>query len=541
MKNWWSNTSLKNKLQIPTQLVILLILIMAQRWMMGQFEAQVVDEAKQKAVVAADGVINGLNIMMLNGTISQPDQRKLFMQKMGASEHILELRVIRGKSVQDQFGAGLPEEQVQDDLDRAVLEGGRTQFKFTAGEGKDSLRAVVPFIAKKDFRGTDCLQCHTVQEGTVNGAASITIDMSDEFAALSKVSAILWGGQVLMQAVLFLVIGWVINRGLRPFTELQRTMLAMQADGNLSRRVNVQSNDEVGQAAAAFNTLMDGFSSMIGQVHATVQDVAGTATQLATAAMQITRSSQAQSEVAASTAAAVEQMTVSITSVAESADEVRKLSEQSLQQTQQGNESAGVMTLEIASIEKAVNQIAASVGEFVQSARTIASMTKQVRDIAEQTNLLALNAAIEAARAGEQGRGFAVVADEVRKLAERSAQSASEIDKVTHTLDGQSGSVENAIEQGLQSLQSTRQHVDRVFSVLSQAGVSVTNASRGVSDIATSVGEQSKASNDIARHVESIAQMADENHTAIEHVGQDIMRLERLAENMQVAVARFKV
>lgn len=307
------------------------------------------------------------------------------------------------------------------------------------------------------------------------------------------------------------------------------------------RAAQMCGGDEVGQAASAFNTLIAGFSSIIGQVHAASQDVAVTATQLSAASVQITRSSQAQSEAAASTAAAVEQMTVSITSVAESADEVHKLSEQSLQQTQKGNESAGVMTLEIASVEKAVNQIAASVGDFVQSARTIASMTKQVRDIAEQTNLLALNAAIEAARAGEQGRGFAVVADEVRKLAEKSAQSASEIDKVTNTLDAQSGSVEKAIEQGLQSLQSTRQHVDSVFSVLSQAGVSVTNASSGVSDIAASVSEQSKASNEIARHVEGIAQMVEENHAAIEHVGQDIMRLEHLAGNMQAAVERFKV
>lgn len=541
MKTWWKNTSLKHKIQIPTQIVVLVILIIAQRWLMVQFEAHVMDEARQKAVVSADGVINGLNIMMLNGTISQPEQRQLFMQKMGATEKVLDLRVIRGKPVTDQYGAGLPEEQAHDDLDRAVLEGGQPQFKFTEQDGKDLLRVVVPFIAKKNFRGTDCLQCHTVQEGAVNGAASVTIDMSDEFAELGKVNVLLWGGQILMQVILFLVIGGIVNQVLRPFKELQNTMLAMQADGNLSHRVNVQGNDEVGQAAAAFNALMAGFSSIIGQVHATVQDVAGTTAQLGTASLQITQSSQAQSEAASSTAAAVEQMTVSITSVAESADEVRKLSEQSLEQTRQGNESAGVMTLEIASIEKAVNQIAASVGDFVQSARTIAGMTQQVKDIAEQTNLLALNAAIEAARAGEQGRGFAVVADEVRKLAEKSAQSASEIDKVTNTLDVQSGSVEDAIKQGLQSLQSTQQHVDRVFSVLTQAGASVTNASSGVNDIAASVGEQSKASNEIARHVESIAQMAEENYAAIEHVGQEIMRLEQLAESMQAAVSRFKV
>ena len=322
---------------------------------------------------------------------------------------------------------------------------------------------------------------------------------------------------------------------------LRETIALIQSDNNLTHRIEVEGENEIAETGNSFNLLIGSMQVIINNVIESSKQVRLSTAQLSTYSLKITQSSQVQNEAAASTAAAVEQMTVSISEVAATAADVHKLSEQSLQQTKIGNQSAEVMILEIASIEKAVNQIAASVGEFVQSARTIATMTQQVKDIADQTNLLALNAAIEAARAGEQGRGFAVVADEVRKLAEKSAQSAREIDKVTSTLDVQSGNVEKAIEHGLQSLKSTQQQIKTVSSMLIQAGASVTDVSSGVSNIAASVDEQSKGSHEIARHIKNIAQMTEENYAAIEHVGQDILRLEKLAGDMEAAVAHFKV
>lgn len=313
------------------------------------------------------------------------------------------------------------------------------------------------------------------------------------------------------------------------------------AKGDLTARMQARSRDETGQLCSALNDMIAGLSRTVSEVRNGAEQVAAAASELSAASSQVSASSQSQSESAAATASAIEEITVSINAVADSAEELRRLANVSLGQTRTGNDATGQLADEMQRVQSNVDDIAAAVAAFVKSTQTITSMTQQVKDIADQTNLLALNAAIEAARAGEQGRGFAVVADEVRKLAEKSGTSAREIDAVTQSLNEQSERVDQSITSGLHALQVSREHVQTVLGVLADAGRSVESSAKGTDDIAASVREQCTASTDIAHNVERIAQMAEENHAAVNETAHAAGALEGLASRLRTSVDRFRL
>src|SRR5450631_4010146 len=163
MRNWWQSLSVATKLNIPIQAMLIVVLILAQFWETEHIKKDILDGAKRRIEVSADGIINGLNMLMVTGMITDPENRRLFITKMGASERVKELRIIRAKQVQDQFGIGLPEEQVKDNMDSLAITTKQPQFLLDENQTAPTLRAVVPFIVSENFRGTNCLMCHHVE------------------------------------------------------------------------------------------------------------------------------------------------------------------------------------------------------------------------------------------------------------------------------------------------------------------------------------------------------------------------------------------
>jgi len=338
------------------------------------------------------------------------------------------------------------------------------------------------------------------------------------------------------------VFAWYIVRSITTSLNQAITSAEAVANGDLSRVVpTTGAQDEAGRLLAAMAKMQDNLRSMVSSTQEHAGQLARSAAELNDAAGQSAHAAETQTESASSMAAAVEEMSVSIDQVRDNSREAHSVAMEAGEQSRTGGQVVHSAAGEMGKIADAVNVAAQSIRELEETSNEISSIVNVIREIADQTNLLALNAAIEAARAGEQGRGFAVVADEVRKLAERTANS-------TQQIAGMIDKVQSGARRAATEMESGVNRVSDGVNLAHQAGDSITGIQKGagrvasvVEDIAAALNEQAAAAQDIAQGVERIAQMSEESSAAAHQTAHATQQLRALASELQASVARFRL
>jgi methyl-accepting chemotaxis protein len=312
-------------------------------------------------------------------------------------------------------------------------------------------------------------------------------------------------------------------------------------DGDLTKRLALSRNDEIGKLGHWFDTFLGNLHDIICQLRDSTQAVASASTEIAASAEEMAVGLQTQEQQTQQVAAAVEELSQSVGEVAAKSADATAASEESQHLAEQGGDIVRNTVVEMQGIATEVQSSADTINALGKKSETIGEIIAVINDIADQTNLLALNAAIEAARAGEHGRGFAVVADEVRKLAERTTEATEEVSQSIRGIQTETTSAVQLIESG-------SERVGRGVDLASQAGTaleSIVSGSQGVQsmvrDIAAAANQQTAASSEIARAVEGINSVTRQSSEGAAQAAQAANDLAHQAEQLQSLVGRFKL
>jgi len=340
-------------------------------------------------------------------------------------------------------------------------------------------------------------------------------------------------------AVLMVLIAFAFGRHFARRTETLVGGLNRLAKGDLTCKLNLTGRDDFAWLGYEYDSARKSLTKLVRELLMLSQRVSECSEQLRADSKSIYGSSQQQSEAASTIAAAIEEMAVSVSHVADNARHARDFTDEAGAASAKGRSVIGGVVGEVGNIAEAVQASSAVIEELGRKSAEIRSIVSVIDELADQTNLLALNAAIEAARAGEQGRGFAVVADEVRKLAERTATATKEI-------GGMIAAVDSGSEQAVKSMHGGVEKVEHGVKLAREAGVTIDEINSqtmkvvsAVGDISAAMDEQRSATDQIARHVEEIARMAERNSEGTARTRETAETLSGLSGELKEAAARF--
>ncbi len=481
---------------------------------------------------------DSVNTMMLTGTIAN---RKIIQDKIVSQDDIVEARILRAPALIKVFGKGNADQSAKSTFEREGLSGTKA-FKQFSENGKRMMSFIMPIKASDNYRGTNCLTCHQVANNEILGAVKITYDLSSVDKTITS---------SITQATLLQLVITIISFGFLSYTlknlvffrlkRLRNTIKSVEQNLDLNKEIKINHHDELGAVSSALNGMMNTFKQSFLSI--------------SEASNKLADSAQSVDEISSLTRAAVleqkngtDSVAAAINELDASANEVQHNTQSAADKSVSASERAskGLSLVEQAKVgidelrDKVINNTN-MITELSNKTNEVSTVLEVITSIAEQTNLLALNAAIEAARAGEQGRGFAVVADEVRSLATRTRES---IDQIQSTIGGLQQDAKGAVESMNDASQQANEKAEDVANVADLL-VDITKEIKELDELNCQISDAAKqqnlAADEINVNVVNISDVAEKS-SADAIRGKEISEhLLALANDLNEQLARFKL
>ena len=530
--------SIQSKIFFLLILAGILALIASMITSTNQQESLAEETIESNIRLLADNYFDSINTMMLTGTMAN---REILSTKLKGEPNIRDARIIRSEKVNSMYGSGFDNQKPMNTEEKLALKG-QEILHIDQINGERVLTFIRPVIASSDYKGTNCLGCHQAQDGDVLGAIKLSYSLQEVDSVISR--NVIVSGLIMASifAVVFSVLGYLfkslfINR----LRHLGRTMRFAAQNNDLTLTIKDDVNDELGRLANNFNLMMKSFKGNIAHVSESAKVLISSAEKIYSGAETTEKAILEQKNSTESVAAAINQLESSSSEVKNTTHIASDKSDESNEIARESVQVAQITETSIVQLANDVRQATDQVNQLQNQTLDVGRVLEVISAIAEQTNLLALNAAIEAARAGEAGRGFAVVADEVRTLATRTHESTSEIKATIEKLQSDARATMDAMNASCEEADERAEQVKNVANSLRNISSHMQEINQLNLQIADATEQQNLAAEEINHNIVTISDNAESSFQDARENKEVSESLLQLARELDDQVRAFKL